>query len=204
MCDILKQFDLNKFKNKISLSTDQCKSYTRKNTVNDSDIILTIAIPYEYFICWYDLRQSGKLNEHSFNEILNAFISQHGVQLNASERINGVLRRSCGEIRSKYRKLKGGSKVAYLGFIRKISVYNNDIVKVTEIQNEIIDVNKKVELLSRENEREELWTQIGALRDSNISQHQALDSKQKEYDTILNENNALSDYLEKVGIFYQF
>jgi hypothetical protein len=177
--------------------------------VNDSDIVFGIGIPYEYFISWYDLRHSGKLGEYSLIEILNAFISQHGIQINESERLNGVIRRSCGEIINKYRKLKGRSKVAYLGFIKKLSVYNNDIAKVAEVQKIIADTNKKVESLSKENEKlnercEELWTQIGSLSNSNISTNQALNSRQKDHDTLLSENKALSDYLEKAGILTNF
>ena len=202
MCDILDQFDLNKFKQKISLSTEKCLSYASKDDVSDSDIIFTIGIPHEYFISWSDLKYCGKLGEHSFTEILNAFISQHGIQLNNSERLNGVLRRSCGEISNKYRKLQGRSKSAYLGFIKKLSVYNNDVVKVAEVQNIVAGANKKVELLSKENEElnercEELWTQIR-------STNQALNSQQKDHDSLLSENKALSDYLEKVGIFANF
>ena len=149
MCDILQQFDLNKFKRKISLSSDHCISYTRKQNVNDSDIVLTIGIPYEYFIQWYDARQD-----------------------------------------------------AYIGFIKKISVFRNDIIQVAEIRHKIDGINKNLVLLSEENERlnercEELWTQI-------VSSNQKLDSKQKDYDTILDENKALNEYLEKVGIFTNF
>ena len=97
MSGILNQFDLNKFKQKISLCTEHCLSYTRKDDVNYSAIVLSIGIRYEYFISWYDLRHRGKLDEYSFTEILNAFISHHGIQINESERLNGVIRRSCGE-----------------------------------------------------------------------------------------------------------
>ena len=58
--DILKLFDLNKFKQRISLSTELCLTYSRKQAVNDSDIALNIGIPHEYLKSWYDLKQSGK------------------------------------------------------------------------------------------------------------------------------------------------
>ena len=74
MCDILNLFDLNKFKQKIFLSTEHCLRHANKHDVNDGDIIFTIGILHEYLISWYDLRHSGKLSEHSFNEILNSFI----------------------------------------------------------------------------------------------------------------------------------
>ena len=210
MCDILNLFDLNKFKQKIFLSTEHCLCHANKHDVNDGDIIFTIGIPHEYLISWYDLRHSGKLlSEHSFNEILNAFISQHGIQLNESERINGVLRRCCGEISNKYRKLKGRSKAAYLGFIKKLSVYSYDIVKVAEAQKIVADTNKKVELLSKENEKlnercEELWTKVGSLAEINKLTNEALDKKQKNLDTLLSENKALGEYLKKVGFYPSF
>lgn len=80
--DILKRFNLNKFKQRISLSTEPCLSYAGKASVKDGDIALSISIPYEYLSSWYDVRQSGTLGEsNSFNKILNAFISQFGMRL---------------------------------------------------------------------------------------------------------------------------
>ena len=76
------------------MSTELCLSYTRKASVNDCDIGLTIGISYKHLRSWYDWKKSGTLGENSFNEILNPFISQHGIQLIESERINGLLRRS--------------------------------------------------------------------------------------------------------------
>ena len=207
--DILKLFDLNKFKQRISLSTELCLTYSRKQAVNDSDIALNIGIPHEYLKSWYDLKQSGKLIENSYTEILNAFISQHRIKLKDSERICGIIRRSCGEIKSKCCKLKGRLKGEYLGKIKSISVYQNEIVNVTELQDKIKDTDKKAGVLSIENERinkryEELLTEIRALNHHQREANQALNSKEKEYDSILRENKALSDYLEKVGIFVNF
>ena len=150
------------------MSSEHCLSRANKDDVNDGDIIFTIGIAHECLISWYDPWHSGKLREHLFNEILNAFISQHGIQLNKSERINGVLRKCCGEISNKYRKLKGRSKAAYLGFIEKLSVYSNDIAKVAEAQKIVADTSKEVELLSKENGKlnernEELCTKVGSL-----------------------------------------
>ena len=209
MCDILNLFDLNKFQQKIFLSTEHCLLHANKHDVNDGDIIFTIGIPHEYLITWYDIKHRGKLCEYSFNEILNAFISQHGIQLNESERIHGVLRRCCGEISNKHRKLKGRSKAAYLGFIKKLSVYSYDIVKVAEAQKIVADTNKEVELLSTENKKlnercEELLTKVGSLAERQKLTNEALDKKQKDLDTLLSENKALGEYLKKVGFYPSF
>jgi hypothetical protein len=86
--------------------------------VNDSDIVFGIGILYEYFISWYDLRHSGKLGEYSFIEILNAFTSQHGIQINESERLNGVIGRSCGEIINNTASLKADQKLHILVLLK--------------------------------------------------------------------------------------
>ena len=64
-------------------------------------------------------------------------------------------------------------------------------------------------MLSIENERinkrcEELIKEVTALNYHNRETNLALNNKEKEYVSILKENKALSDYLEKVGIFVSF
>jgi hypothetical protein len=51
MSDILKQFDLNKFKYSISLSTEHCLSYVRKASVSEDEIVLTIGMRVK-MCCW--------------------------------------------------------------------------------------------------------------------------------------------------------
>ena len=120
MSDILKLFDLNKFKQRISLCTKFCSTCTRKQAVNDSSIALNIGTLHEYLKSWYDLKQSGKLLEHSYTEILNAFISQHRIKLKGSKKIFGIRRSCCGQMKSTRCKLKGPLKVEYLGKTKSI------------------------------------------------------------------------------------
>ena len=103
---ILKAFDLNKFMQKISLSTKHCLKYTRKASVPENDIVFTFLILYEHLRSWHDLKQDGKLAEHSNVEILNAFLSKDGIKIKDDcERIDSLLRRCWGEIKSRCRKL---------------------------------------------------------------------------------------------------
>ena len=106
MSDILQAFDFHKFEQKISLTTDKCLNYARKHNVHENDIVFAVKIPYEHLMSWYDIKAYGKLAEFSYVEILNAFLSQHSIKIQGDcERLNGILRRCCGEINSKYRKL---------------------------------------------------------------------------------------------------
>lgn len=147
--------------------------------------------------------------ENSYVEILNELISQHGIKLKECERINGILRRSCGEIKSKCCKLGGRSKGEYLCRVKNISIYQKEIVSVAERLDEIEDTGKKVEVLSNKNEVlnkrcDELLTKIGTLNEKQIKSSQVLNTKEREYNTILKENEALGKYLEKVGLFVNF
>lgn len=106
MSDILKAFDLNKFKQKISLSSEKCLNYARQSTTLQENIALTVNIPYKYFEHWYDLRQDGKFIDRSYVEVLNAFLLQNCIEIKVDcERINGILRRYCGEVKSNSKRL---------------------------------------------------------------------------------------------------
>lgn len=164
MSSILKPIDLNKFKQSISLSSEHCSKYTNKTSVNSCDIALTIGIPHEHFRSWYNLKQDGTLTEYSYVEILNAFLRKHGLQLYESERINGILRRSCVAINSKARKHNGRVREEFLAKIKHISVFQHELVKVAELEHQVKAANGKIDLLSQENEGlkercEVLWTQ---------------------------------------------
>ena len=69
MSDILKVFDHCKFKEKISLSTEHCLNYVRKDCVAGNQIRFTVNIPNEHLRSWYDLREeSSLLSQFSYVE----------------------------------------------------------------------------------------------------------------------------------------
>lgn len=74
--------------------------------MNDNEIAATISVPVQHFINWYDLKAKGVLTE-TFVEILNACIFKHGLKLYQNDRIEGLLRRICGEVKHKRKKLRG-------------------------------------------------------------------------------------------------
>lgn len=128
MSSILKKIDLNSLKQKISLSTHHCLYNSNKATVNDDAIAVTISVPYEHLKSWCDLKAKGILTE-KFVEILNAFLFQHGTKLSQSDRIEGILRRICGEINSKRRKLRGRAIEEFMRNVKKITIFEDEIVK---------------------------------------------------------------------------
>jgi hypothetical protein len=61
---------------------------------------VTVNIPHEYLEQLYDLKQDGKLTGLSYVEVLNAL----EIKLDC-ERINSTIRRYCGEIKNKSKRL---------------------------------------------------------------------------------------------------
>jgi hypothetical protein len=104
MSDVLKALDLHKFDQRISFSTEKCLTYVRRASVQQENVALTVDIPYKYLEHWYDLKQDGKLAGCSYVEILNAFVSQNGIEIKLDcERIDSTLRKYCGLVKSKGR-----------------------------------------------------------------------------------------------------
>jgi hypothetical protein len=195
---ILKRIDLNKFKQSISLSSEHCLAYTNKSSVNSCDIALTIGIPHEHFRNWHNSKQDETLAEYSFVEIVNAFLRKHGLKLYESERIDGILRRSCADISGKARKLNGRVREEFLAKIKHISVFQHEVVQVDEVENQVKAANGKIDLLSKENDGlkercEVLWTQLNNMTDNKGRADEALGKKEEECQEILELNKELSD-----------
>ena len=51
--------DVNKFKEKISLSTNHCLNYVKKKCIAGDQIRFTVNIPNEHLKSWYDLKEDG-------------------------------------------------------------------------------------------------------------------------------------------------
>ena len=73
---------------------------------------------------WYDLKEDeGLYSQFSYVEVLNASIVESGVKIRQDcIRINGLIRRSCGEVKNKCRQLQGRTRVQYLQRLIKIDI----------------------------------------------------------------------------------
>ena len=67
MSDILKKL-VNSVKQKIYLSTEHCVNNSKKASVNNSAIALTIRVSYEHLKRWYDWKEKGVLDRHCMYE----------------------------------------------------------------------------------------------------------------------------------------
>ena len=122
-----------------------------KAVVQQQNIALTVYIPHKYLVHWYDLKQD-KLGECSFVQLLNVFVSRHGIQINKDcTRINGILRRYCGKVKSKVNNLRGRSKSTVLTKGKNISVFQSEIASVSEANKALVMAQSVQQSLAQEN-----------------------------------------------------
>ena len=126
-------------KKKISLSTNHCRNYVKKECIAGDQIRFTVNILTEHLKSWCDLKEDGGLySQFSYVEILNASIVENGARIRQEcTRINGLIRRSCGEINNKYRQLQGRTRVQYLQRLRKIAIRQEELTNVRLIEEQI-------------------------------------------------------------------
>ena len=81
MSDIPNAYDVSKFKEKISLSSNRCLNYVKKDWIAGDRIRCTVNIPNEHMKSWCELKEDGGLySQFSYVEILNASIVENGVK----------------------------------------------------------------------------------------------------------------------------
>ena len=139
MSDLLNAYDVSKFKEEISLSTNHCLNYVKKECIAGDRIRFTGNIPNEHLKSWCERKEDGGLySQFSYVEILSASIVENGVKIRQDcIRLNGLIRRSCGEVKDKYRQLQGRTRVQYLQRLRKIAIRQKELINVRLIEEQI-------------------------------------------------------------------
>ena len=108
--------------------------------------------PFEFFRSCHKLKGKGRLAEFSYVQILNAFISRQGVKIKEDcERIEGLLRRKCSEVRSKSRKVNGRRNAVLMIASKNIAICQDELTEVHKIENNLKRATENVEILIEEN-----------------------------------------------------
>ena len=140
MSDLPNAYDVSKFKEKILLTTNHCLNYVKREWMycrrsNTFDCKHS----KEHLKSWCELKEDGGLySQFSYVEILNASIVENGVKIRQDcTRINGLIRRSCGEVKNKCRQLQGRTRVQYLQRLTKIPIRRKELINVRLIEKQI-------------------------------------------------------------------
>ena len=139
MSDLPNAYDVSKFKEKNFIIHQSLSKLCKKECIAGDRIRFTVNIPNEHLKSWCKLKEDGGLySQFSYVEILNASIVENGVKIRQDcTRINGLIRRSCGEVKNKCHQLQGHTRVQYLQQLRKIAIRQKELINVRLIEEQI-------------------------------------------------------------------
>lgn len=201
--DILKSFNIPNIEKEVTLSTNHCHNYIKKETVQENEIAFTINLTVKVLRSWYDNKDGDVLKSFSYVQILNVLISQYRIKIKEDcIRIQERLRRVCNEAKSKSCKSQGRKRCQLLQSVKSIAVRYEELANLEE---ELEYAKENSDALSKENEElqsrcESLYHELQDTLKAKQVSDQELEDIQNEYEETLTQNKHLKDYIDKTGL----
>ena len=214
MSEVLTELLECKFRQNVSLSPENCLKYIKRELVAQDEVAFSIHIPYEILKTWNEAKEEGRLMQGrlrvdfsniSYVKILNAFIQDYGIKIREDcERINSLLRKACSEVKSQSRSLRGRRFVEFQKKIRKVLIHRREVVKVADVEKELVTEKENVKHLINENADlqdrfEALYAELKALSQQREEFKEKLETVESDYEKILNANQELKSYVDKLS-----
>ena len=210
MSDNLDLIQVNKFKNSVSISGEQCLQYVRKRCVSSEDVIFTVHIGYDCLRCLHEAKQEEE-SCCSYIKLLNILLSEKYCfkMREDCSRLEGRLRRACGEVKSKF---KGKSGASYRNLVQselKLAVKGKEVVTTAELVTQIRKAEEKSNVLLKENEVlkarcEELFSKWMECKAKKEEATEDLAEANAKIDSLFAENEKLYSYVQKLGQVIDF
>jgi len=156
MSDQLDLLDVEKFRHEITVDTNHCLQYVKKQSVNAEEIVLAIHLTNQILKTWHDVRQ--KATSCTFIDLLNTSLAEnHPVLIKRDcKRIEENLRRLASTAKSNFKGKQGRAYLAFSKATRSISIRHGEFrngVHVVEVERELYDLKAEKKALEEENER---------------------------------------------------
>ena len=208
MSDNLNLIDFEKFKDAVSVSDDHCLNYVRQQSVSSEDIILTINITYDCLRRWHEAKRAEPLKQIncSYVDLLNTVLAaKYSLKIKEDScRLEGRLRRVCGEIKNKFKCTSGASYRNLIESELKLAVRADEVVTVSELETMLRNEKKRADVLLNENEIliarcDELHNQMIEFEAKEEVASEALGEANAKIDSLVTENQKLHHYIDKLG-----
>ena len=203
--NLQEMIEFERYKDSFIVDTNHCQNYVNRKITAGKDIILTVHLPYESLKHWHTIRRKyAEVNSQrtcSYSDILTAFLSKRtGFSIKPeNKRIEKRLDRICGLVRGKFVGKNGSQYRKLCQQKAKLGLELCDLVKPTEIQNELL--NEKHNSANLEREKNLLQQRYGNIFESLIkAQNTAEDTSTEnfmELEQLKSENKILHDYTRK-------
>ena len=204
MSEILNNLNLVEFKDRIKVDLNHCLSYVHKQCVSANEIVLTIHVGNECLKQWYAAKaQIGC----TYIQIINAVLREEKQLLRVKDdahRLEGRLRRSCSEVKSKLARKTGNKYRKYLANVYDIAVFADEIVAIEDLEIELRTEKYKKDKILKENENlkdrsEHLVEELQRVKGVKKEVDENLDTANKTTENLEKQNKQLHDYITKLG-----
>lgn len=198
---VLDFLKLDNFKHRIRMDTQHCRRYICKENTPEKEVVLTVHIPHKCLRQWHEARQKALAQSIpcTYVKIFNAVLFEKtGMKVKEdSERIEGRLRRECGQIKSEFAAKRGSSYRKLFEKELKLAVQLDDLVTMAELERELT-----TEKIKNENLEKRCDDLVKELSEAQAAERVAIENLAKadeEIERLKNENQNLHRYIEELG-----
>ena len=197
---------MEKFKNAVSIGNDHCLKYVRQQNVSSEDIVLTVIIKYDCLRHLYEAKQAASTCQIrcGYVDLLNAFLAtKYSAKIKEDySRLEGRLRRICGEVITKFKGKNGKSYRDLQQSELKLAIRADEILTISELENTVRHEKERADAALRESEvlkaREELYNKMVEYEASKKDTSEDLAVAKAKIDRLVTENKKLHAYIEKL------
>lgn len=203
MSDVLDRLGLQKFKNRfqVNLILNQSLNYVRNSCISENETVVTIHVGNEILKHWHEVKKDLGC---TYVEIINVVLRDQALLLRVKddcERIEGRLRRVCGELTSKFKGKSGSAYRKLAQHVYKLQLHAGD---VQDIEPDLETVKLRNEEILKENKTlsdqcEDLFKQLQEANAAKKELDGDLEQAKINIEKLEKENKQLHAYIEKLG-----
>ncbi|KAK2550530.1 hypothetical protein P5673_028729 [Acropora cervicornis] len=208
MSDNLNFVEIEKFKDSVGVSNNQCLKYVSKQCVSSEDIIFTVHIGYDCLRGFHEAKQGRMLKQQSctYVQFLNILLGiKYCIKVKDDcSRLEGRLRRACGEINKKFKGKTGASYRNLMHTELKLALRREEVVTIAELETQRRNAEEKSNALLKENELltarcEELYSKLVESTAIKEKATEDLIEANAKVESLFTENEKLHAYIKKLG-----
>ena len=208
MSDNLNFVEIEKFKDSVGVSNNQCLKYVSKQCVSSEDIIFTVHIGYDCLRGFHEAKQERMLKQQSctYVQFLNILLGiKYCIKVKHDcSRLEGRLRRACGEINKKFKGKTGASYRNLMHTELKLALRREEVVTIAELETQRRNAEEKSNALLKENELltarcEELYSKLVESTAIKEKATEDLIEANAKVESLFTENEKLHAYIKKLG-----
>lgn len=205
MSEVLKTYDLQKFRSLISIESGNSLQYLWDECESTDKVVLKVSFTCRCLQNLYDIKYTYATLKTSYINILNDLLAeQWGLKVKDDcSRLEGRLRRLCAETHAKFKGLTGDAHRKFSSTVRKIDIRHGELVSISEVEEKLFDLNEENESLKEENIRlqdrcDGLYNELVKAEALEKETREQLEVAHVDLENLKIKNYYLHEYLERI------